>query len=232
MASTVSTRKVTVVPRDLKRDSSFGMTRIRTIKTPKLATYPKVFITKTPKYSFVAVPLDLLTRRLFYRTSLHSYCLPTSPYFVKRQVTESKLPRRFLAWEQALPGALPAGRERKESLQLRFRNLNSTSNYPVALRRLCCQISANQREAETSANVNKHRKSSAKCNDVITNVISANQHLASTFAMQIFKFRRRSCKFSFFFPPPERPGELARRLVVFQFFFATLETEGNWNELT
>ena len=92
MASTVSTRKVTVVPRDLKRDSSFGMTRIKTIKTPKLATYPKVFITKTPKYSFVAVPLDLLTKRLFYRTSLHSYCLPTIPYFVKRLVTESKLP--------------------------------------------------------------------------------------------------------------------------------------------
>ena len=33
-------------------------------------------------------------------------------------------------------------------------------------------------------------------------------------------------------PPPERPGELALRLVVFQFSFATLETEGKWNELT
>ena len=79
------------------------------------------------------------------------------------------------------------GGKRKESLQLRFRNLNSTSNSPVPPRRLSCQISANQREAETSANVNKHRKSSAKGNDVITNVISANQHFASTFAMQIFK---------------------------------------------
>ena len=36
-------------------------------------------------------------------------------------------------------------------------------------------------------------------NDVITNVISANQHFA--FLMQIFKFPRRSCKFSFLFPP-------------------------------
>ena len=35
-------------------------------------------------------------------------------------------------------------------------NLNSTSNSPVALRRLSCQISANQREVETSGNVNKH----------------------------------------------------------------------------
>ena len=89
----------------------------------------------------------------------------------------------------------------KESLQLRLWNLNSTSNSPVAPRRLSCQISANQREAETSANVNKHRKSSAKGNDVITNVISANQHFASTFSMQIFKFQRRSCELSFLFPP-------------------------------
>ena len=41
----------------------------------------------------------------------------------------------------------------------------------------------------------------AKGNDVITNVISANQHFASTFSMQIFKFQRRSCKISLLFPP-------------------------------
>ena len=146
MASTVSTRKVAVVPPDLKRDSLFGMTRIKTIKTPKLASYPKGFITKTRKYSFVAVPLDLLTRRLFYRTSLHSYCLPTSPYFVKRQVTQSKIPRRFLACEQALRGTLAAGREKKGELATTFPNLNSTSNSPVAPRRLSCQINANQRK--------------------------------------------------------------------------------------
>ena len=35
-----------------------------------------------------------------------------------------------------------------------------------------------------------------KCqeHDVITNVISANQHFAPTFSKQIFKFQRRSCK--------------------------------------
>ena len=38
-------------------------------------------------------------------------------------------------------------------------------------------------------------------NDVITKDISANQHFASTFAVQIFKFQRRSCKLSFLFPP-------------------------------
>ena len=44
-------------------------------------------------------------------------------------------------------------------------------------------------------------KTRAKGNDVITIVISANQHFASIFPMQIFKFQRRSCKLSFLFPP-------------------------------
>ena len=44
----------------------------------------------------------------------------------------------------------------------------------------------------------EHSKTCAiKGNDVITNAISANQHLASTFLMQIFKFKRRGCKLSF-----------------------------------
>ena len=65
--------------------------------------------------------------------------------------------------------------------------LNSTSNSPVVLRRLSCQISDNQHEVETTR---------SKGNDVITNVTSANQHFALTFSMQIFKFQRRSCKLS------------------------------------
>ena len=72
-------------------------------------------------------------------------------------------------------------------MQLGLGNLTSTSNSPVAPRRLSCQISANQHEAEMSANVNKHSKTRAKDNDVITNVSS--------------KFQRRSCKLSFLFPP-------------------------------
>ena len=77
----------------------------------------------------------------------------------------------------------------------------SASNSLVAPHRMSCQISANQREAETSANVSKHWKPRAKGYDVITYTISANQHFASTFSMQIFKFQRRSCKLSFLFPP-------------------------------
>ena len=93
------------------------------------------------------------------------------------------------------------GGKRKESLQLRLWNLNSTSNSPLAPRRLNCQISANQRKAEMSINVNKHFKTCAKGKDVITNIISTNQHFASTFLMQLFKFQRRSSKLSFFSPP-------------------------------
>ena len=93
---------------------------------------------------------------------------------------------------------------------------NSTSNSPVAPCWLSCQISANQREAETSSNVNKHWKTCAKGNDVITNVISANQHFASTFSMQIVKFQRRSllALLPFPAPPQEGPRDLARRLVM------------------
>ena len=76
-------------------------------------------------------------------------------------------------------------------------------NSPVTRRRLSCQISTNQREAETSANVNKVWKTRAKGNDVITNDISANQHFASTFSLQIFKIQRRSCKLS---PSSSRPA--------------------------
>ena len=107
----------------------------------------------------------------------------------------SKLSRAF--WQ--------GGRKRKESLRLHLWNLNSTS--PVAPRQLSCQISANQHGVETSANDNKHWKTRAKGNDVITNVIFTNQDFASTFAMQIFNFQTHSCKLSFPFPssPPEVP---------------------------
>ena len=55
----------------------------------------------------------------------------------------------FIAFEQALRGALAAGLEKEW-------NLNSTSNLPVAPRRLSCEIFANQLEVETSANVKKN----------------------------------------------------------------------------
>ena len=56
-------------------------------------------------------------------------------------------------------------------------------------RRLSCQISANQREAKTNANVNKHWKTRAKGNDVIISVISANQHFAKTNRVRFLRLR-------------------------------------------
>ena len=93
-----------------------------------------------------------------------------------------------------LSGALwLRGGERKESLQLRLWTLNSISISLVASCRLSCQIPADQREAEMIANVDKHCKTRVKGNDVITKVrVFANQHFASTFSMQIFKFQRRT----------------------------------------
>ena len=112
------------------------------------------------------------------------------------------------------PGTKAARREMEEKLATTSLELilNPTSNSPVVPRRLSCQLSDNQHEAETSANVNKHWKTRAKGNEVITYVISANHHFASTFSVQISKFQRRNCKLSFLLP--ERPGELARMLLL------------------
>ena len=93
-----------------------------------------------------------------------------------------------IACKQALWGALAVGWEKEGELAAVSGIFNSTSNSPVAPCQLRGQISANQCKAETSTNVNKHWKIHAKVNDVITNVISTNQHFASTFSMQIFKF--------------------------------------------
>ena len=112
-----------------------------------------------------------------------------------------------------LPGALwRRGGEMKEILQLRLWNLNSASKSPVAPRRLSRQFSANQREAESRANVNKHWKTRAKGNGLISNVISANQHFAST-SCELSSFSRRAA------PQPERPGELLARTLIFSLIF-------------
>ena len=98
-----------------------------------------------------------------------------------------------VACKQALRGAL--------AIRLSQWNLNFTSNSPVAPSQLSSQISANQCDAEMSANVNKHLKTRAKGNDVITNVISTNQHFTLT---QIFKFQRQWQALLPFPAPPRR----------------------------
>ena len=106
-----------------------------------------------------------------------------------------------LVSEQAVRGALATGREKEGELATTSLEFEFHLQFPCSSPSTELSDSANQRDAETSANVNKHWKTRAKDNDVITYDISANQHFASTFLMQILKFQRRSCKLSFFFPP-------------------------------
>ena len=73
----------------------------------------------------------------------------------KKKTVEGSM-NSALACEQASRGALAAGREKEGELATTSLELNSTSNFPVACPRQNCQISANQREAETNTNVNKH----------------------------------------------------------------------------
>ena len=114
---------------------------------------------------------------------------------------------KAISYEQALRALWRRNRKRKESLQIRLWNLNSTSKSPLGPGQLNCQISANQREAETSANVTNIERHVP--NDVISNVISANQHFASKYIQS--PQTQLQALLPFLAPPPERPGELARR---------------------
>ena len=78
------------------------------------------------------------------------------PYFLSRSFLVGWLLlylKGLPAYERTLRAALAAVREIEGELAT-----TSLSNSPVAPCRLSCQISANQGEAETSANVNKHWK--------------------------------------------------------------------------
>ena len=129
-----------------------------------------------------------------------------------------------IACKQSLLDALAAGgKGGRVCKYVSLWNLNS----PVAPRRVSCQISANQREAETSANENKHWKHVPRVMTSLLMSSPSNQLCASNFSMQIFKIRWRSCKLSLSFPatPPERHGELARRLVLED---QSLRLDGLW----
>ena len=112
------------------------------------------------------------------------------------------------------PGTKAARREMEEELATTSLELilNFTSNSPVVPRQTKL---SNFRQSARSGNKRECKqklKNHSKANDVVTNVISANQLFPSTLSMQIFKFQRRSCKLSFLLL--ERPGELARRLLL------------------
>ena len=106
-----------------------------------------------------------------------------------------------VACEQALLGTLVAEQGKEGELETTSLEFELHLKFPCGSPSTEQSDFANQCKAETSINVNKHRKTHAKGNDNITNVISANQHFSSTFSMQIFKFQRRGCKLSFLFLP-------------------------------
>ena len=112
--------------------------------------------------------------------------------------------RSITSLRASSPRRSGGGRKRKEGLpttNLEFEfHIQFSCGSPCGL---SCQFSANQREAETSWNVHVPRG-----NNVITNVISANQHF-------IFKFQRRIASSpSLSSPPPEQPGQLARGMYL------------------
>ena len=116
----------------------------------------------------------------------------------------------FIAGEKALRGALVVGREKEGELATTSLEYEFHLQFPVAPRRLSCQISDNQRKAERSANVariktniEKHVPRVMTSFDIITNVISANQNSRDVVASSS----------SFSRPAVRAPGELARRLL-------------------
>ena len=107
----------------------------------------------------------------------------------------------LLACEEALRGALAAGREKEE--ELAFTSLEFEFRLQFACGSFSTELSDFRQSVRSGniANVNKHCKTRALGNDVVTYAISADQHSVSTFSMQMFKSQRRSCELSFLFPP-------------------------------
>ena len=111
------------------------------------------------------------------------------------------------------PGRSGGWREKKESLPLRLWNLNSTFNSPVAPRRLSCQISVNQLEAETSAIVNKHWKHVPR---VMASLLMSSPPISISHRLIHFPETKLQALLLFAAQPPERPEELARRLFTWR----------------
>ena len=104
-----------------------------------------------------------------------------------------------VACEQAVRGALAAGREKEGDLGTASLEFEFQLQFP------CGSPSTELSDFRQSARTGNECKQTLKANDVTTNVISANQHFASTFF-------DADIQIPFPAPPPERLGELARRL--------------------
>ena len=124
---------------------------------------------------------------------------------------KSEKPSRILlgiAPEQALYGALAAGRENQGELAMTSLEFKFHLQFPCGFPSTELSDFRQSARSRNKKNVNKHLKR-AKGNDVIINVISANQNFSSTFSMEIFKFQKRSCKLSFLSSPAARGSRRA-----------------------
>ena len=135
----------------------------------------------------------------------------TLPLEINTQLTTHTLHiREILACEQALRGALAAGREKKGEL--------ATSTSPEVefhFRFPCGSLSTELSDFHQSARSGKHVPR------VMTSLLMSSPPIRisqQTFSMQIFKFQGRSCKLSFLFPPnvitsmtPARKGDKSKR---------------------
>ena len=113
------------------------------------------------------------------------------------------------ACKQALQGTLAVEQEKEG--ELATTSLEFEFHFQFPYDSPTAELSHFRQTAQSGNNCKciQTLKANAKGNNVITNVISANQHFASTFLMQIFKFQRRSCKLLLPLPapPPECPDQ-------------------------
>ena len=120
-----------------------------------------------------------------------------------------------VACEQALRGALAAGLEKEGKLATTSLKFDFHLQFPCgSLSTELSDFCQSERYGNKLTNVNKHWKTHAKGNEIITTAISTNQHTASTFLMQILKNSRDfiASSPSFSRPAAETPGELSSRL--------------------
>ena len=107
---------------------------------------------------------------------------------------------QLLACEQALRVAVAVGWENEEELATMSQEFEFRLQFPCGSPSTelsdFCQSARSGNEHECKQTL----KTCAKGNDVITNVISANQHFASAFLMWIFKFQRHCCNLFPFLP--------------------------------
>ena len=108
-----------------------------------------------------------------------------------------------LSLRQVLWGTLAAGQEKEGELATR------SLEFEFHLQFTCDSLLTELSVFHQSAQSGNKCECKQTLKNMLTNVISTNQHHASTFSMQIFKFQRQSCKVSFLFPPchqiaPER----------------------------